>query len=278
MQGLPSRTPSRRNLTSFFLQEKVIGWVILANALAIYLQGFPALSSNLKAFLSLVDTLCVLYFIAECALKLRLERSQYFKNSWNIFDFVVTLISLPSLLLLLLPQESLGWLGSLSALRTGRLLRFLRLLKFIPNSEHLAKGILRATKASVGIFCALIIINVTLSMLATMAFSQVSPENFGNPLKSSYTLLKMFTIEGWYEIPDQVAQQSQDALAATTLRIYAIFAVLIGGILGMGLANAVFIDEMTADNNERLEETLQKINLKIDDLSEKIDKILKPPI
>ncbi len=103
-------------------------------------------------------------------------------------------------------------------------------------------------------------------MLATMIFGQLSPENFGNPLKSSYTLLKMFTIEGWYEIPDQVAQESKDHFAATSLRLYAIVTVLVGGILGMGLANAVFIDEMTADNTEKIEEKLKDINHKIDEL------------
>jgi len=46
-------------------------------------------------------------------------------------------------------------------------------------------------------------------------------------------------------------------------RIYFISAVLIGGLLGLSLVNAVFIDEMTADNNKLLEK-------KIDDLSNEI--------
>jgi voltage-gated sodium channel len=251
---------------NIFLNEKTLAFVIIVNALAIYLQGFPSLDSSLKASLSFIDTICVLFFLTECVLKIIIEKRNYFNSSWNIFDLIVTVLSIPSLLLLIIPQESLGWLGSLSVLRTARLLRFLRLLKFIPNSDHLARGIVRACKASVGIFIALAIINVTLSMLATMIFGQLSPENFGNPLKSSYTLLKMFTIEGWYEIPDQVAQESKDHFAATSLRLYAIVTVLVGGILGMGLANAVFIDEMTADNTEKIEEKLKDINHKIDEL------------
>ena len=251
---------------NIFLNEKTLAFVIIVNALAIYLQGFPSLDSSLKASLSFIDTICVLFFLTECVLKIIIEKRNYFNSSWNIYDLIVTVLSIPSLLLLIIPQESLGWLGSLSVLRTARLLRFLRLLKFIPNSDHLARGIVRACKASVGIFIALAIINVTLSMLATMIFGQLSPENFGNPLKSSYTLLKMFTIEGWYEIPDQVAQESKDHFAATSLRLYAIVTVLVGGILGMGLANAVFIDEMTADNTEKIEEKLKDINHKIDEL------------
>jgi voltage-gated sodium channel len=69
----------------------------------------------------------------------------------------------------------------------------------------------------------------------------------------------MFTIEGWYEIPDTVADKYPDLWLSTILRIYAITTVLIGGILGMGLANAIFIDEMTSDNNERLEKKIDKL-------------------
>jgi voltage-gated sodium channel len=275
----------RRHIKTIFTNEKVIASIICLNSVAIFLQGFPSLEKPYGSLLSLIDILCVFFFILECSLKISQEKKEYFKSGWNNFDFLVTVASLPSLILLVLPSEDLGWLGSLSVLRAGRLLRFLRLLKFIPNSDHLAKGILRATKASVGIFIALGLINITLSMVATMAFGQLSPENFGNPLRSSYTLLKMFTVEGWYEIPDQVVQESDptNTIAATSLRLYAIFTVLIGGILGMGLANAVFIDEMTADNTDKLERSLEELNNKLEVLTSKIDKQMardimrKPP-
>lgn len=117
----------------------------------------------------------------------------------------------------------------------------------------------RACKASIGVFLALAILNITLALTATMLFGKISPEHFGDPLKSAYSLLKMFTIEGWYEIPDTVADKHPNLWLSTVLRIYAITTVLIGGILGMGLANAIFIDEMTSDNNEKLEEKIDKL-------------------
>jgi voltage-gated sodium channel len=267
---------TERSIIKVFLNEKILSLVILTNAIAIFWQGFSSIDQTTRGVLSTIDSLCVVYFIIECTLKVITYKRDYFKSSWNIFDLTVTIASIPSLLLLIFPMDYMGWLSGLSVLRTGRLLRFLRLLKFIPNSDHLAKGILRASKASVGIFLALGLVNITLAMLATMFFGQLSPEHFGNPLKSSYTILKMFTIEGWYEIPEEIAANHPETWIANSLKAYAILTVLIGGILGMGLANAVFIDEMTADNNEKLEETIELLNKKIDQIAINLTKLLPP--
>jgi len=49
-------------------------------------------------------------------------------------------------------------------------------------------------------------------------------------------------------------------------RFFFVLIVLIGGIFGMSLANAVFVDEMTMDNNKELE-------AKIDTLQDEITRI-----
>jgi voltage-gated sodium channel len=96
-------------------------------------------------------------------------------------------------------------------------------------------------------------------MGANLLFGHLAPEYFGNPLSAFYTLFKVFTIEGWYEVPDQLVANGLPTGWAFLLRAYFIVAVLMGGILGLSLANAVFVDEMTADNNERLEFMVQHL-------------------
>ncbi len=90
-------------------------------------------------------------------------------------------------------------------------------------------------------------------MGANMLFKDYSPEYFGDPYVAYYSMFKVFTIEGWFEIPDQLAEQGLSAWNLFLVRCYFGFAVVIGGILGFSLANAVFVDEMTADNNDKLE-------------------------
>ena len=48
--------------------------------------------------------------------------------------------------------------------------------------------------------------------------------------------------------------------------------VLIGGIFGMSLANAVFVDEMTMDNNQTLEAKIDKLQEEIAELKQLLEK------
>ena len=49
-------------------------------------------------------------------------------------------------------------------------------------------------------------------MGANILFGKRSPEYFGNPLIASYTLFKVFTIEGWHEIPDEIVSANDSKL------------------------------------------------------------------
>jgi voltage-gated sodium channel len=88
---------------------------------------------------------------------------------------------------------------------------------------------------------------------ATLIFGDRLPQHFGNPIVSIYTLFRVFTVEGWYEIPDLLLSETSSSAWVFLVRGYFTASVLIGGILGLSLANAVFVDEMTVDNTKDLE-------------------------
>jgi voltage-gated sodium channel len=136
-------------------------------------------------------------------------------------------------------------------------------LELIPNIDHLTVGISRALKATVGVVLAILIVNIIFALGATILFGEFAPEHFGNPLTSIYSVFKVFTVEGWYEIPDEIAETADSDLMAVLVRIYFVVTVIIGGIIGLSLANAVFIDEMTSDNNEPLEQKIDKLALEL---------------
>ena len=68
-----------------------------------------------------------------------------------------------------------------------------------------------------------------------------------------YSLMKVFTVEGWYEIPELLAERSASDRYILGLRIYIAATVLICGIFGLSIANAVFVDTLVADNSDELE-------------------------
>jgi len=85
-------------------------------------------------------------------------------------------------------------------------------------------------------------------------------------------MFKIFTIEGWYEIPDQLIENIPEKTnwMIFLIRSYFIISVGTGGLLGLSLANAIFVDEMTMDNNMKLEELIGELTEEIKDLKSQI--------
>ena len=207
-------------------------------------------------------------FIIEAAIKIkRAGMRGYWDANWNKFDFIIVLVSLP---VLIEPFIALEGFGAVLILRLGRLFRLFRLMIFIPNLDHIISGLSRALKASVGVFFALFLFNLIFAVGATILFGAYAPEYFGNPFLSIYSTFRVFTVEGWYEIPDLIAQNADSDLIAVAVRLYFVFVVVVGGILGLSLANAVFIDEMTMDNTKEVEDDIRKLSEDVRELKEMI--------
>jgi len=248
------------------ISERTVSVVILINALALFLQDHAHDHMAFEDPWFLVDYICVSFYLLEAILKIgRLGWRGYWSNGWNRFDMFVLLLSLP---VLGTPWLDLRHFSVAAILRMGRLLRLFRLMHFIPNRHHLVDGIRRALKASVGVFLALAVVNIILAVGASMLFGELAPEHFDTPAMASYSIFRVFTVEGWHEIPALLADRAQDPSMAILARIYFVFCVTIGGLLGLSLANAVFVDEMTMDNTIRLEG-------KVDALQEDLREIRK---
>ena len=235
---------------------------ILLNALVIFLLYFPDLKNNF--WLELVDSLFLLFFVVEAIVKLQvLKPRKYFAESWNRFDLTIVVASLPSLLTHFIPVPNTSLL---IILRLFRLVRLIRFIRFVPNLTSILEGLGRALRASVFVLAALLVLDFLLAIFTCHFYAEVAPEYFGDPLIAAYSIFQMFTVEGWNEIPDAIASSTDNPLVIGISRLYFVLIVLIGGIFGMSLANAVFVDEMTIDNNRGLEK-------KIDDLQEELSEL-----
>ena len=112
----------------------------------------------------------------------------------------------------------------------------------------------------------LFFLNFMIALITCHFFREAAPQYFGNPLISCYSIFQMFTVEGWNDIPTAIIASEfgpkSDFLIGIT-RFYFVLVVLIGGIFGMSLANAIFVDEMTIDNNRELEEKIDRLQEQI---------------
>ena len=249
-------------LKRFFLSERNMMTAILINAAVIFMLYFPEIKESNT--LIQIDHFFVVFFLIEAIVKLVVYKPKgYFSSNWNWFDFIIVLVSLPSLFMAYLPLPDTS---SLLLLRVFRLARLFRLMQFVPHLSMILSGLGRALKASVFVLIVLLFLDLVLAILTCHFYQNIAPEYFGNPLISAYTVFQLFTVEGWNEVAEVIANNTEDELYVGFSRFFFVLIVLIGGIFGMSLANAVFVDEMTMDNNKELE-------AKIDGLQEEITRI-----
>ena len=260
-------------LKRLFLSERAMLLAVILNAVVIFALYFPDLHGNF--WLLQVDHAFLLFFIVEAIVKLRvLKPKAYFASAWNRFDFLIVIASLPILLVAFvdLPDTSL-----LIVLRLFRLVRLVRFLRFVPNIDQVVGGIGRAMKASVLVLGGLVFLNFMLAIITCHFYADTAPEFFGNPLVSIYSIFQLFTLEGWNEIPAVIASRSESDLTIGMTRFYFAVVVVLGGIFGMSLANAVFVDEMTMDNNKVLEEKVDALREEVAQLRELLGGPTPPP-
>jgi voltage-gated sodium channel len=124
------------------------------------------------------------------------------------------------------------------------------------------------------VLMALFCLDFMLALFSCHFYGDIAPEYFGNPLIAAYSIFQMFTIEGWNEISAVIGQHMADNGSGDIIigftKFFFVMIVLIGGIFGMSLANAIFVDEMTVDNNLELEKKIDVLQTQIEELKELI--------
>ena len=244
-----------------FTNDIIMLVLVLINTGIIFISGFMP---NQGGSLLMVDSIFTLLFLFEAIVKIQMNGfSQYWADGWNRFDFILVLLALPSCINIfgvLFPDTSI-----LLSLRTMRAFKSFRLLQFIPNIDSLLNGIKLAFKASFIVTIGLIVFLLVFSIITTFLFGNSAPQFFGNPALSVYSIFRLFTIEGWYDMPEAIANNS-GATMAVFARIYFSILLFMGGIIGMSLVNSIFVDAMAADNNDEVLEKLNHLVKKIDDL------------
>ena len=255
-------------LKLLFLSERAMLTAIIINAVVIFALYFPECRNN--EWLLAIDHAFIVFFLIEMIVKLVvLKPKAYFGTAWNRFDFIIVMGSLPVFLEGLFPVPEAT--GLLILLRLFRLVRLVRFLRFIPNIEHVMLGLGRAIKASVFVLMALIFMNFMLAIVTCHFYADVAPQYFGNPGVSIYSIFQLFTLEGWNEIPAAIVSTTDSRMMIGMTRFYFAIVVVLGGIFGMSLANAVFIDEMMMDNNEELEKKVDLLTEEIRALREGLE-------
>jgi len=159
--------------------------LIIFNALTLGLDTSPSIRNSYGQILSIIDQLVLSIFILEILAKLLHKGWRFFKDGWNVFDFIVVSIAL-------VPSA-----GPLTVLRALRILRALRLLSVVPQMRVVIQALLSALPAMASVVALIALIFYVGAVLATNLFGFHFDEWFGHVGRSMYTLFQIMTLESW---------------------------------------------------------------------------------
>ncbi len=178
------------------LTRNVITGVILFNAVVLGLETSETVMAAAGPLIRALDIACLTVFVIEIVAKLIAHGGRFFRNGWNIFDFVIVGLSL-------VPGSQ-----SLSVLRALRILRVLRVVSVMPRLRRVVEGFLTALPGMASVFLLMTLIFYIGAVMATKLFGMgcpaCSPEQaaqfeewFGTLGRSAYSLFQIMTLESW---------------------------------------------------------------------------------
>lgn len=255
-------------LKQLFLNERFILFVIIINAVIIFTQSYGIEHRWLTA----LDLACTLIFTIEMIVKHMVYGLKgYWADGWNKMDGTLVILSFPSIIAFFAPT-AMENLSFLLILRLLRVLRFFRVMHFFPNFSKIVVGFKLAMRNSWGILCSFTVIIIIFGMLNCSLFHEADPEHFYSPIRSIYSVFQICTIEGWYDIPNAVAEYyGAFTWMASVVRLYFCLLLIMGGIIGMSFINSVFVDAMVADNNNEVLDKLVELQKTVEEMKQQLE-------
>nr|XP_057904169.1 sodium channel protein type 4 subunit alpha B isoform X3 [Doryrhamphus excisus] len=164
-----------------------------------------------------INFACVLFFAAEFVLKLAGLRRHYFSSGWNIFDFVILILSVLGMFLADLIER---YFISPALFRVVRLIRIGRLPRLIRGARGVRRLLLASMMSLPALFnlaLLLLLLMFTFAIFGMNSFAHVRKgamindvfnfETFGN---SMICLLTVTTLAGWDGLLDPIMDTPPD--------------------------------------------------------------------
>jgi voltage-gated sodium channel len=182
-------TDSIRQRLKMFIEnitiQRILLALILINAIILGLETSPEVMTTVGPFLMALDKTILAVFVIELTIRLLVHRFDFFKDGWNVFDFIVVGIAL-------VPAS-----GPFAVLRALRVLRVLRVLTFVPSMRKIVGALIKSLNGMLSIAMVLGLVYYVAAVMVTKLFGEAFPDWFGSLGASLYTLFQVMTLESW---------------------------------------------------------------------------------
>ena len=247
-------------VNSKFFQRLILVTILLAGVV-VGVQTFKAFAREHAIVLNTLDSFILGIFVIEAVIKILAEGNRpqnYFKNPWNIFDFIIVVACL------LGPVIHLG-ADFLPVLRLARILRVLRLVSAIPKLQLLVSCLLRSLPSMFYVSILLFLLFYIYGTMAVFLFAENDPIHFRNLQTSILSLFRVVTLEDWTDVmyinmygSENYGYSSNDLAKWTPISsssplggaLFFVSFVLIGTMIVLNLVIGVIMNSMDESNAE----------------------------
>jgi voltage-gated sodium channel len=204
--------------------------VILVNAVILGAETYASVERSAGDELHLANDVILGVFVVELALRIGAygQRPQdFFRDGWNVFDFVVVSASF-------LP----GIRENVTLLRLARLLRIGRAVRLLPDLRVLVVAVGRSIPGVASLAAITLLLVYVYGMIGWLIFDEHDPENFRHVGQAMVTMFVLLTLEN---LPTYIERGQE--LSDWTLLFYVSY-VLLASFLIFNLFIGIVINSM----------------------------------
>jgi voltage-gated sodium channel len=265
---------------------------ILLAGVVVGIQTYKNFADRHLSILESLDTFIIGVFTIEVIIKIIAEGKKplnYFKNPWNLFDFIIVAACL---LEPFLPINS----TFLPVLRWARILRVLRLVSTLPKLQLLVSCLLKSLPSMFYVSMLLGLLFYIYGTMAVFLYAENDPIHFRNLQTSVLSLFQVVTQDDWTDImyinmygSENYGYSGQDlqkwnptsSSSPAGAAFFFVSFVLIGTLIVLNLVIGVIMSSMEESHAEmaiqkeidRRKETPEPIRDGIDDLQKRLEEI-----
>ena len=226
--------------------------IIIAYASILGFKTLDEVDTHYDFFLKFADYFVTVYFVFELAIKMVAEKKfvNFFKSGWNLFDFIIVLITL-------LPLESSNYAA---IARLMRVFRILRLFTARPELKAIIDMLIKAIPAIIDIVILMFIIFYIYAIIGNFFFEELPSGLWENFLVSMLTLFRVLTFEDWTDVMYEAMEVYPWAWS------YFVSFIIFAAFVFFNLFVAVIIGEMQKLQEADMKEEIHEDSLKLDAL------------